>query len=587
MKWNKIIEGLNFVFDASYNGIAVFDEHGTIVIFNRAAGRVLKRDPAHLIGKPVKETLPHAWPDLKRLLETGISQIGVQLTVNESTIVANRSPIKLNGKTIGVISVFQDISEYEKIITELETYKHITKELDAIINSSYDGLYVTDGKANTLRVNKAYERISGLKAGNLVGRNMRELVEKGFFDQSVTLEVLRTQKPVTIMQDIRGGKKAMVTGNPIFDEDKNEIILVVTNVRDVSELDNLRKQLEDTRQISEKYFSELQELRLHSLKTEDFVVKSESMKNILQTAFKVAQVDTSVLISGESGVGKDLLARIIHNNSYRAEKSFIKINCGAIPETLLESELFGYERGAFTGARTEGKAGLFEVADGGTVFLDEIGELPFHLQVKLLSILEDEQVIRLGGTKPHHINVRIIAASNMNLEKLVEEKKFRRDLLFRLNVIPIHIPPLRERREDIFPSINFFLSRFNKVHKKRKRILGEALDLLTMYNYPGNIRELRNIIERLVVMSESDLVGVRDLPIYVLKKEPQGSFPVNCEIEVNLNRVMQGIEARLIEDAVCKYGTTYNAARYLGISQSTVVRKMQRYNIAKNNAESH
>jgi len=580
MKWNKIIEGLNFVFDASHNGIAVFDEHGTIVIFNRAAGRVLKRDPAHLIGKPVKETLPHAWPDLKRLLETGISQIGVQLTVNESTIVANRSPIKLNGKTIGVISVFQDISEYEKIITELETYK-------PIINSSYDGLYVTDGKANTLRVNKAYERISGLKAGNLVGRNMRELVEKGFFDQSVTLEVLRTQKPVTIMQDIRGGKKAMVTGNPIFDEDKNEIILVVTNVRDVSELDNLRKQLEDTRQISEKYFSELQELRLHSLKTEDFVVKSESMKNILQTAFKVAQVDTSVLISGESGVGKDLLARIIHNNSYRAEKSFIKINCGAIPETLLESELFGYERGAFTGARTEGKAGLFEVADGGTVFLDEIGELPFHLQVKLLSILEDEQVIRLGGTKPHHINVRIIAASNMNLEKLVEEKKFRRDLLFRLNVIPIHIPPLRERREDIFPSINFFLSRFNKVHKKRKRILGEALDLLTMYNYPGNIRELRNIIERLVVMSESDLVGVRDLPIYVLKKEPQGSLPINCEIEVNLNRVMQGIEARLIEDAVCKYGTTYNAARYLGISQSTVVRKMQRYNIAKNNAESH
>ena len=587
MKWHKIIEGLNFVFDASHNGIAVFDEHGTIVIFNRAAGRVLKRDPAHLIGKPVKETLPHAWPDLKRLLETGISQIGVQLTVNESTIVANRSPIKLNGKTIGVISVFQDISEYEKIITELETYKRITKELDAIINSSYDGLYVTDGKANTLRVNKAYERISGLKAGNLVGRNMRELVEKGFFDQSVTLEVLRTQKPVTIMQDIRGGKKAMVTGNPIFDEDKNEIILVVTNVRDVSELDNLRKQLEDTRQISEKYFSELQELRLHSLKTEDFVVKSESMKNILQTAFKVAQVDTSVLISGESGVGKDLLARIIHNNSYRAEKSFIKINCGAIPETLLESELFGYERGAFTGARTEGKAGLFEVADGGTVFLDEIGELPFHLQVKLLSILEDEQVIRLGGTKPHHINVRIIAASNMNLEKMVEEKKFRRDLLFRLNVIPIHIPPLRERREDIFPSINFFLSRFNKVHKKRKRILGEALDLLTMYNYPGNIRELRNIIERLVVMSESDLVGVRDLPIYVLKKEPQGSFPVNCEIEVNLNRVMQGIEARLIEDAVCKYGTTYNAARYLGISQSTVVRKMQKYNIAKNNAESH
>ena len=587
MEWSSKIKEFSFVFDASHNGIVVFDEHGTIVIFNQAAGKVLKSDPALFIGRHARDALPHAWSDLQRILGTGISQIGTQLTINGSTIVANRSPIKLHGTTIGVISIFQDIYEYEKIITELETYKHITKELDAIINSSYDGLYITDGKANTLRVNKAYERISGIKAENLIGRNMKELVEKGFFDQSVTLEVLITQKPVTIMQDILGGKKAMVTGNPIFDEDTDEIILVVTNVRDVSELDSLRKQLEDSRKISEKYYSELQELRLNSLKIEDFVVKSELMKNILHTAYKVAKVDTSVLVSGESGVGKGLLARIIHSNSYRADKSFIKINCGAIPEALLESELFGYERGAFTGARTEGKPGLFEVADGGTILLDEIGELPFHLQVKLLSILEDNQVIRLGGTKPRNINVRIIAASNMNLEELVLEKKFRRDLFFRLNVIPIHIPPLRERREDIFPSISFFLSRFNKLHKKRVRILGEALDILTMYGYPGNVRELQNIIERIVVMSESDLVGVRDLPIYVMDKEPEGRLPLNCEIDMNLNRVLQGIEARLIEDAVRKYGTTYNAARYLGISQSTVVRKMQKYGILKNNAESH
>ncbi|MBK5100967.1 MAG: sigma 54-interacting transcriptional regulator [Desulfobacteraceae bacterium] len=193
----------------------------------------------------------------------------------------------------------------------------------------------------------------------------------------------------------------------------------------------------------------------------------------------------------------------------------------------------------------------------------------------------------MGGTKPHHINVRVIASTNMDLEKLVEENKFRKDLFFRLNVIPIHIPPLRERREDIIPSISFFLSKFNKLHKKRKRILGEALDLLIMYSYPGNVRELQNIIERLVVMSESDLIGVRDLPIYVLDKEPEGRLPLNCEMDVNLNRVMQSIEARLIEDAVRKYGTTYKAAGRLGISQSAVVRKMQKYNIVKNNAESH
>lgn len=587
MDWLNRVSELNFIFDSSQNGIAIFDQNGTIIIFNKAAGKVMRTNPKLLIGRPASEVLAHAWPDLRSILNTGIPQRGQRLTVGEATIVANRSPIDLNGKTVGVISIFQDISEYEKIVTQLETYKRITKELDAIINSSYDGLYITDGEANTLRVNQAYERISGLKAKNLIGRNMEELVEEGFFDQSVSLEVLRSQKPVTIMQDIRGGKKVMVTGSPIFDEENEEIILVVTNVRDVSELDNLRKRLEDTREISERYFSELQELRLYNLKSEDFIAKSEIMKNLLRTAFKVSKVDTSILITGESGVGKGLLAKVIHNNSYRADKSFIKINCGAIPEALLESELFGYERGAFTGAKTEGKPGLFEIADGGTLFLDEIGELPLHLQVKLLGILEDRQVIRLGSTRPRYINVRILAASNRDLNSLVEENKFRRDLFFRLNVIPIQIPPLRERREDIFPLINAFLSRFNGLHKNGKRILGEALDLLMMYNYPGNIRELQNIIERLVVISESDLIGVRDLPLHIMDNEAGSHLPVDREINMNLNRLINNIEARLIQDAINKYGTTYDAAKHLGISQSTVVRKMQKYNIKRVNAKLH
>jgi PAS domain S-box-containing protein len=346
-------------------------------------------------------TKPETWPDFKQILETGIPQIGRKVTIGDSTIIANRTPIKFNGKIAGVLSIFQDSFEYEKIITELEGYKRINKELDAIIDSSYDGLYVTDGKANTLRVNKAYERISGLKSKDLVDHNMHELVEKGFFNQSVTLEVLKTRKSVTIMQDILGGKKVMVTGNPIFNENGTEIILVLTNVRDITELDSLRKQLEDSRQISERYLSELKELRLHTLKNHTFVVKSEKMENIVHTAVKLSEVDTSILITGETGVGKGLLAKIIHNNSHRSERPFLKINCGAIPETLLESELFGYNRGAFTGARTDGKPGLFEVADGGTIFLDEISEMPLHLQVKLLDVLEDRQVTRLGSTKPY------------------------------------------------------------------------------------------------------------------------------------------------------------------------------------------
>jgi len=587
MDWIKKINELCFLFDASHNGIMVIDETGTIVVYNQSAGKALKRKPEIVIGKHIDEVSPETWPDFKRILETGIPQIGRKVTIGDSTIVANRTPIKSNGKIFGVLSIFQESFEYEKIITELEGYKRINKELDAIINSSYDGLYVTDGKANTLRVNKAYERISGLKAKDVVGHNMHELVEKGFFNQSVTLEVLKTGKPVTIMQDILGGKKAMVTGNPIFNENGTEIILVLTNVRDITELDSLRKQLEDSRQISERYLSELKELRLHTLKNHHFVVKSEKMENIVHTALKVSEVDTSILITGETGVGKGLLAKIIHNNSHRSEKPFLKINCGAIPETLLESELFGYKRGAFTGARTDGKPGLFEVADGGTVFLDEISEMPLQLQVKLLDVLEDRQVTRLGSAKPLNVDVRIIAATNMDLKKMVDQKRFREDLFYRLMVVPIHIPPLRERKEDIFPLINFFLEKFNRSLKKNKRILRDALDLLMLYNYPGNIRELQNITERLVVMSESDLIGMKDIPLYLLDKESAYQLPQNYKMTLNLNRFLRNIEASLIKDAIKQYGTTYKAAKYLGINQSTVVRKMHKYSINTFNALSH
>lgn len=587
MDLTRKINELRFIFDASYNGIQVVDETGTVILYNQSAGKVLKRNPDLVIGEFASKISPETWPDLKRILETGLPQIGQRITIGDSTIIANRTPIKLNGKIVGVLSIFQDSLEYEKIITELEGYKRITKELDAIIDSSYDGLYVTDGKANTLRVNKAYERISGLKAKDVVGHNMHELVEKGFFNQSVTLEVLKTRTPVTIMQDILGGKKVMVTGNPIFNEDGTDIIFVLTNVRDISELNSLRKQLEDTRQISKRYLLELKELRLQSLQAQNFIIKSEKMKNILNAALKVAEVDTSVLITGETGVGKGLIAKIIHNNSHRSEKPFLKINCSVIPETLLESELFGYIRGAFTGAKTDGKPGLFEVADGGTIFLDEISEMPLHLQVKLLDVLEDKQVIRLGSTKPYNVDVRIIAATNMDLKKMVDQKKFREDLFFRLMVIPINIPPLRERKEDIFPLINFFLEKFNRSLKKKKIILRDALDLLMLYNYPGNIRELQNIIERLVVMSESDLIGMENIPLYLIDKKSAYQLPQNCKITLNLNRFLRNIETSLIKNAIQQYGTTYKAAEYLGINQSTVVRKMQKYNIKTVNARSH
>jgi PAS domain S-box-containing protein len=581
------LKNFQSIFDAAHNGIVVINSEGKIVVYNKAATIKLKLNSDQIIGRFIGEAISwEVWADMERILKTGSPQIGKKIPLEGSTIIANRTPIWVGGEIAGVMSIFQDISEYERIVTELETYKSINKELDAIIESSYDGLYITDGQANTLRVNKAYERISGLRREDLIGCNMKELVEKGFINQSVSLEVLKRREPVTIMQEISGQntkKKVIVTGNPIFDEGKNEIILVVTNVRDITELEELREELEHRRDLSERYLSELTELRLDLFPKDDIIARSEKMKNIIRVAVKVAQVDTSILITGESGVGKGKLAKLIHQTSKRQDNPFIKINCGAIPETLIESELFGYEKGAFTGARTEGKAGLFEIAHNGTIFLDEIGELPLHLQVKLLGILEDRQLIRVGGTKSKKVNVRVITASNSDLKKLVEEKRFRNDLFFRLEVIPLHIPPLRERKEDILPLIRYFHNCFNSSYGMNKRFSPEAIDCLLNYHYPGNIRELENIIERLVVVGRDDLICLEDIPKYIF--ESPASLEKSSHKPTQNNRLNSSIasyEAHLIENIINQYGTTYKAAEILGVNQSTIVRKMKKYNINRN-----
>jgi PAS domain S-box-containing protein len=575
------IERIKHVFDASLNGIIIFDNVGRVLFWNETAGRIFDVVPTEMLGRLIGDFHPEAWPDVQRIIATGSVENGKRVTFRGTTVVTNRSPILEDGRIVGVISIFQDVHEYERIVTKLESYKQLSQELEAIIRCSYDGIYVTDGEGKTLRVNPAYERISGLRAEDLIGRKMNDLIREGILDQSASLEVLRTRKPVTIMQEIIGGKRVMVSAVPVLDSENKEIVFVVGNVRDITELDDLRKELEDHKQLSEKYLSELQELQKALMRENEMIARSKAMGNILTTAIKVARVDTSILISGEAGVGKGLLARLIHNASPRKLKPFIKVICGAIPEHLVETELFGYEKGSFTGASTSGKLGLFEVADGGTIFLDEVGELPLHMQVKLLGILEDRQLTRVGGTASKSIDVRVIAASNQDLKRMVAEKRFREDLYFRLEVIPIHIPPLRERREDVFPLVYHFLKQLNDKFKVRKRISKEAMDILTSYDYPGNVRELKNIVERLVVTSEENVISSEDLPSYILKErytQPE-SVPFK---ERKLKDAVGRIEAQMIRQALKETGNTYKAAEALGINQSTVVRKARKYKILNN-----
>jgi PAS domain S-box-containing protein len=560
-------------FDASHNGILVMDRQGYILKCNKAAMRVLNLSdplPMHLH----QEIVPEAWPDLEAVMRSGKSQIGVRLSLPHTNLIANRSPIFVDGQVVGLISVFQDISEYEAIISELKGYQKLHQELDAIIESSSDGLYITDGQARTIRVNHAYERITGLKRQNLLGFNMRDLVNNGVFDRSVTLEVLKERKTISIIQTVMGNKMVMVTGNPIFDED-GEIALVVTDVRDMTELNELRGKLEESRLLNSRFREVLLEQERYEHVLNDMVIKSEAMVKVVKRAVKVSGVEASVLITGESGVGKSMLARIIHQLSPRKDRPFVKINCSTIPDSLMESELFGYERGAFTGALISGKAGLIEMAHTGTVFLDEIGDLKPDMQVKLLQVIEEKSFNRVGATKPLTVDARIIAATHHNLMDLMERGLFRNDLYYRLNVIPIGIPPLRERKDDIPILVHRLMGNFNRGSSTRKRISPEVIDRLMAYAYPGNVRELVNIIERMLILSEGPDISVADLPGDLPQPGDAGRHGENLG-NATLKDALEALEVRIISDALKRYKSLSEAARHLGVHPSTLCRKAAR-----------
>ncbi|MDA8408544.1 MAG: sigma 54-interacting transcriptional regulator [Deltaproteobacteria bacterium] len=574
LSWSDIL-------DASHDGIVIINREGIIHVYNKAARRLLDDGDYSAVGRHFSEVRPETWPDLKNVLETGVSQVGKKIVLPKATIIANRNPIVIDGKVVGVISVFQDISEYESMISSLQGYKKLHRQLEAIFESSFDGLYITDGKANTIRVNNAYERITQLKREDLIGRNMVDLVKDGVLDHSVTLDVLERRDQVTIMQKIKGDKHLLVTGTPIFD-DEGRITLVVTNVRDMTLLNEVNAQLEESRRLSSRYYQALVEQKEFRHAMRDMVVKSASMAQTVQRAIKVAVADASVLLLGESGVGKSMLARIIHIISPRKERPFIKVNCGAIPESLIESELFGYAKGAFTGAAPEGKAGLIEIAHTGTVLLDEVGELTLNMQVKLLQVIEEKVFTRLGGTKPISVDARIIAATNSDLKDLVQQGRFREDLYYRLNVIPIHIPALRERRDDIAALALNRLERFNRASGCAKRLEQAVMDRLMRYNYPGNVRELINIMERMMIMSEGNLISISDLP-GELREQNHPNIDM-FEDGMTLGEAVEQFESRVIVRALAHQKTLLKAARSLGIHPTTLWRKMTKLGISKSTA---
>jgi PAS domain S-box-containing protein len=571
----------SLVIDAIHNGIVAIDGKGVITYFNKTAERIFNIPAHEAIHIYILDVLPNTGSKLVECLKTGKPFYGEKLKGEDVTLVSNINPVVHDGKISGVVSVFQDISEIENISKELDLFKNMKNWLDTIIDSSYDGLWICDCEGRVVRINRASEKMNNIKAKEVIEKNLRELVVEGLFDKVVTFDVLKTRRAVTNIQLNKTGKKILVTGSPIFNEN-GEITFVVINERDIQELDNLRSELQETQALAKEFVSKFSELEMKGVDLSNIIIRSKEMQRVIETTIKVAKVNSTILLLGESGVGKGMIAKLIHKQSERTRGPFIQVDCAGIPESLIESELFGYERGAFTGAKGEGKPGFFELANNGTLFLDEIGEVPLSSQAKLLRFLEDHEIIHVGGSETKHIDVRIIAATNKNLEEMVTAKKFRRDLFFRLNIIPIHIPPLRNRKEDILPLIIHFLGKFNQIYKKEKTLSPEAIDVLCGYDFPGNTRELANLIERLAVISEEDRIEINELPGSIRGLRSKNFNFFNLPEDISLKEALNRCERFVIEKTIKKHGSQRKAAKILKVAHVTIGRKMKKSFLSEN-----
>lgn len=450
--------------------------------------------------------------------------------------------------------------------------------LQQIIDNSSDAIFVTDELANVLLVNAGMVIFMGYKPDEMIGINAIDLVREGVYDWSPTIKAIETRSVVSGNVTNKRGVQFMVTSKPLIDDNDN-IVMVITNAQNKEVFHDYITALEKERTTVKRYKTAVEYLSDVDLENKKIVAESPQMREIVKISKVIARTDSTVMLIGETGTGKEVMARCIHRNGLRSKEPFIPVNCAAIPHDLLESEFFGYVRGAFTGANPQGKPGLFEIADNGTLFLDEIAELPLSMQSKLLRVLESSEVQRLGDTNIFHANVRFIAATNKDLKEMMRQKLFRSDLYYRLNVIPITLPPLRERSEDILTFALKFLEELNRKYAFRKVFSSQATQAFQNYSWPGNVRELRNVIERLVITSTGDILNFEDHSLVDRRThlEIEEGLPETKTTKVyqgTLKSVVKAVEESYINQVLTECGGRVGeTARRLGIHRSMLYRK--------------
>ena len=571
----SMAEEFEAVLHSASNGVMAINAAGIVTIFNPAAQVITGMRAENVVGRSINDVMPDA-AGLMNVLQTGVVQLNQKIQFGNSQIITKRSPIVKNNKIVGAVAIFQDVTELQKIASELEEVKNLKSTLDSIVNSIFDCIVVVNKNGYVTMMNDAYGEFLNTDPKKAVGKHITDVIE----NTRMHIVAQTGKAEICDMQKI-GEHNTVVTRIPIVKDGEVTGAVGKMVFRDVKDLRVLARKLTSLQSELEYYKEELQKVQGGKYTIESIIGSGEKIQWLKMIALRAAKGQSTVLVTGESGTGKELFAQAIHYASNRRHGPFIKINCASIPENLLESELFGYEEGAFTGARKGGKPGKFELANGGTIFLDEIGDMSMPMQAKLLRVLQEREVERVGGTKTSSVDVRVIAATNQDLETMMSQGTFRQDLYYRLNIIALHIPPLRERREDLPELCEALLRKVNRTLQfDVDGVSREAMELLMQYDWPGNVRELENVLERSVnLMDEVGDILPEHLPPTMRRPATKPALS-NQEETKELAGIMEEAEKQAIYKALeTAGGNRSQAAKILGIHRSGFYQKLSKYQI--------
>jgi len=575
------VDHLHDIFDNLTDAVIVLDRNAKIVMTNPIFCKLIGTTIENCIGKETKELIAEGLYDRSVVYETLDTGKEVAAIVRTGTGVELLSQSRIVYDSDGNVKFVVVTSTPISVLTNLKTEDKLDEitfgHLRDIFDSLTDGVIVLDRHARIVLTNPTFCKLIGSTIEHCTGKETRELIAEGLYDRSVVYETVETGKEVAAIVKTGTGVELLSRSRVVHDSD-GKVKFVVVTATPISVLSNLRVEFERQHRLSDLYLRELEHLRKLLLVDEGFIFESREMKSLLDVIKRVAPLDFTVLITGESGVGKEVLAKTIHNNSHR-KNIFIPVSIPSIPDNLLESELFGYKGGAFTGSLRKGKIGLFEVAQGGTLFLDEVGDIPYPMQVKLLRTIETGEITRVGCTKPTKLDVRIIAATNRDLQAMVKKGTFREDLFYRLNVVPIKIKPLRERQEDIEPLCHYFIRNINNRYGLNKYLSVHALQELRKHNWPGNVRELRNVLERLVTKSDVNCISEEDVRSVISSAmEDHQAQETDIQALPALKEYEVFEQSRILDALKQADGNKSKAAELLGMTRTKFYRKLKSLN---------